>query len=181
MDPFGILSALIAPTVLVAATAQLVTSTSHRVAGVVEQLRSWSDEYGALQRAALEHELLEARLELMFELIGLSTRRARYLQSVLMVCYVSLALFVATGLAVAGSALLAEFGWWWGWYVWVPVVLGLGGACTLFGACLLLMREAALAMQQTIAETRYLMHWRERATRDGDIPAPQFQPRVVGR
>lgn len=181
MDPFGILSALIAPTVLVAATAQLIMSTSHRVASVVEQLRSWSDEYGALQRATVEHDLQGARLELLFELIGVSTRRARYLQSVLMVCYVSVGLFVATGLAVAGSALLAELGWWWGWYAWLPIVLGLGGACTLFGACLLLMREATLAMQQTLAETRYLMHWRERAARDDDVPAPHFRPRAVGR
>ncbi|MEX0782646.1 MAG: hypothetical protein WD557_08350 [Dehalococcoidia bacterium] len=125
--------------------------------------------------------MLEARVDLVFELIGISTRRARYLQSVLLCLVLSVGLFVATGLTVAGAALLSHWGWWLGWYVWTPVALGLAGSGTMLFGCLLLIREGELAMRNTLAEMRYLMDWREHATSSGEVPSPHFRPRAVGR
>jgi hypothetical protein len=181
VDPFGILSALIAPTVLVAACAQLILVTSQRTGRVVDQLRLWSDEYAALRQERPGHAMLEARRELVFELIGISTNRARYLQSVLMTMVLAVGFFVATGLAVAGSALLNQLDLWWGWYVWVPVMLGLAGSAAMLFGCILLIREGELAMRTTLAETRYLMDWRAHAMSNDEVAEPQFRPRAVGR
>lgn len=160
MNPAAIISAMITPAVLITACGSLVISTSNRTAGVVAQLRVWAAAYAELaQTSAITTDV--DRRALLAELIDLSTRRARLLQRALTALYVAIGLFVATGVAIAGSALLREWGIGWGWHVWVAVALGLMGGGTLLSACSVLITEARLALQHTSQEVTFMSGHRE--------------------
>jgi hypothetical protein len=114
MHPSTILSALIAPAVLVAACGSLVISTSQRINNVVNLLPGWSEEYAALNAEGRGSGLGEERRAFLYAEIGICTRRARFLQTALMALYVGAGLFVTTGIAVAASALFAHWDLAWG-------------------------------------------------------------------
>jgi hypothetical protein len=181
VNPSAILTALIAPAVLISACGSLILSTSERTSKVVAQLRVWSREFAELTDAIGAWEA--GRRTLVHDLIGLATRRARLLQRALMGFIVSTGLFVATGAAVAGSALLAEWEVWWGWYAWVPVFIGLAGSGVLLVACVLLASEARLGITQTSEEVRFAMSWRTVVTEesplepDDEVEGPLYSPR----
>jgi hypothetical protein len=160
MNPSVILSGLIAPAVLIAACGSLILSTSERTSKVVNQLRAWSREFADLSNEGGPWQA--SRRALLNELIGLAARRAELLQQSLMALYVSIGLFVATGIAVASSALLAEWDVPWGWYAWGPVFIGLAGSASLLTGCFLLISEARLAVKQTSEEMRFAISWRAR-------------------
>jgi hypothetical protein len=181
MNPSVILTALIAPAVLISACGSLILSTSERTSKVVNQLRLWSRDFAELPADGGSWEA--GRRVLLHDLIGLATRRARLLQHSLMAFYVACGLFVATGATVAASALLAELDVAWHWYVWIPVGIGLVGSGTLLAACGLLITEARLALTQTSEEMRFAMSWRERVTDESPIgfddpdEEPLYSPR----
>ncbi len=168
MNPSAILSALITPAVLIAACGPLILSTSQRTNNVVNQLRAWSHEFAELSG---ETDAWHAsRRALLHDLIGLSSQRARLLQHALMGFIVAVGFFVATGAAVGVSALLAELGIGWGWYLWPPVILGLAGSASLLTGCVFLITEARLAVAHTAEETRFAMSWRARVAEESPLP-----------
>lgn len=65
--------------------------------------------------------------------------------------YIALSIFVATSLSIG---LLEVFGLL---VIWVPVVLGLSGACFLFYATILLIAETRIALGAIDTEMDYLV------------------------
>ena len=77
---------------------------------------------------------------------------ARLLQRALTSFYLAVGVFVATSVAIGVVAFSgARFGW-------IPVVMGLIGACFLFYGSMLLVFEARLALSTTHAEMDFI--WR---------------------
>ena len=82
-----------------------------------------------------------------------------------MVFYVATGMFVATSVAI-GLVTILSVG-----YAWLPVILGIGGACLLLGGSGVLIVEARLAIRTLDIETSFLgklvdFHYKNRLTAD---------------
>lgn len=140
-----VLGAMITPAVLISASGTLVLSTSNRLSRVVDRVRvlakeaerlggGWDSEHGRL--------ITDQMLRL--------SQRVILLRAAMTALYSSIGILVGTSIAVGLSAAL---GWAYGW---VPIGLGLVGACSLLYGSLLLVREARLAVGSTLQELEYL-------------------------
>jgi hypothetical protein len=138
-----VLGAMITPAVLISASGTLVLSTSNRLTRVVDRVRHLAGEAERLRKAGDEEE---HRANLISEQLPLLSRRALLLRSALTALYSAIGLLVATSIAVG---IVAVLGWAYGW---IPIVLGLAGACALLYGSLLLVREARLAIGFTLRE-----------------------------
>ena len=138
-----VLGAMITPAVLISASGTLVLSTSNRLTRVVDRVRTLAGEAERLRKEGIEEE---TRTRLIAEQLPALSRRALLLRSALTALYAAIGLLVATSIAVGVVAVL---GWAYGW---VPIVLGLAGACALLYGSLLLVREARLAIGFTLRE-----------------------------
>ena len=87
---------------------------------------------------------------MIFDQLDKLTSRSRLLQRGLTTFYVAVAVFVATSVAIGLVAISGTR------YSWIPVVLGLIGACFLFYGSILLIFEARLALSTTHAEMDFL-------------------------
>lgn len=89
---------------------------------------------------------------MLYDQLDKLTSRSRLLQRALTSFYLAVGVFVATSVAIGVVAFSgARFGW-------VPVVMGLIGACFLFYGSMLLVFEARLALSTTHAEMDFI--WR---------------------
>jgi len=122
----------------------------------VDRLHRWSEEFADLAERSPQTEAVHQRRAMIFEQLDQLTSRARLLQRSLAACYVSLGFFVATSAAIAVVALGGLFQAEWQRVAILPVILSLAGAGALFYSCLLLVREAGLALRSTDEEMDYL-------------------------
>jgi hypothetical protein len=154
MDVFStglaVLTAMIAPAVLISACGTLIFSTSTRLGRVVDRVRDLSDKFEKLARDEVKDELERNRLKMIFGQLDALTSRARLLQRTMTAFYVSLCIFVGTSVAIGIVSITKKS------YTWFPVVLGLVGACFLFYGCFLLILEARLALGSTYKEMDFL-------------------------
>ncbi|MBI3394549.1 MAG: DUF2721 domain-containing protein [Spirochaetia bacterium] len=134
MDPaMQILTSLITPAVLISACSGLIFSTANRLGRIFDRVNALKqDAEGALTREAA---LPDKRLEYLQSQLRLSRKRAGLIQRAMLCLYSATALFVATGLAIAFSALVTHISW-------VIAVLSLAGAGFLLTAALLLLYES---------------------------------------
>ena len=147
----SVLTAMITPAVLISACGALILSTSTRLGRVVDRVRALADHFEDPSRAEQELELFEERRALIFNLLDKLTSRARLLQKSLRVCYRSLGAFVATSVAIGLAAVVGS-----PYFVWVPVLTGLTGACGLFYGTVLLIYEARLASEALSVEMDFI-------------------------
>ena len=133
---------------LISATGTLVLSTSNRLTRVVDRVRVLASE--AERLGDDRGEAGERHRRLLSDQLPRLSRRVVLLRSALTVFYAAIGLLVATSISVG---LAAAVGWSYGW---VPVALGLGGACALFYGSVLLVREARLAIGSTLQELAYI-------------------------
>ncbi len=133
---YAILTALLAPALLMAATGSLLLSANNRLARVVDRLRilmkKWNDS--SRNHPELEHQIQRHR------------KRSASLLRACLFLYCALGSFVATSLALAidtltGSRVSA-----------LPTVLGLLGMLFLMGAAYNLGREVWAAVKSFDAE-----------------------------
>jgi hypothetical protein len=147
----AVLTAMITPAVLISASGTLILSTSTRLGRVVDRVRSISDRLEDLSRGnPAKTEFIEERRAMIFDQLDKLTSRSRLLQRGLTTFYVAVAVFVATSVAIGLVAISGTR------YSWIPVVLGLIGACFLFYGSILLIFEARLALSTTHAEMDFL-------------------------
>jgi hypothetical protein len=142
-----VLGAMITPAVLISASGTLVLSTSNRLTRVVDRVRVLTGEAEQLQKG--DSGIAEARERLISDQLAKLSQRVLLLRSAMMALYSAIGLLVTTSIAVG---LVAALGWAVGW---LPVGLGLGGACALLWGSLLLVREARLAVGSTLQELDY--------------------------
>lgn len=145
-----VLTAMITPAVLISACGSLILSTSSRLSRVVDRVRELSDRFEKLAQAELQEAMIEKKRAMIFDQLDKLTSRARLLQRSITTFYLALGIFVATSVAIGIVAITRER------YGWIPVVLGLVGACFLFYGSLLQILEARLALASTYKEMDFL-------------------------
>lgn len=131
LDHYAILSSMLAPALLMAATGSLLVSANTRLARVVDRLRSlilaW--EHDAPDRDDRERQIQRHR------------RRAHLVLRACQLLYAGLGAFVGTSLTLAGDAFLDfRLGV-------VPTSLAVVGVTLLFGASLLMGIEVGLSVR----------------------------------
>jgi Protein of unknown function (DUF2721) len=136
----SVLTAMITPAVLISACGTMILSTSSRLGRVVDRVRVLSDKLEDLARSSDQLNLLDERREVIFAQLDKLTSRSRILQRCMVTFYGALCVFVATSVAIGIVALSGTK------FYWVPVVMGLIGACFLFYGSMLLISEARLAL-----------------------------------
>lgn len=144
--PSEVLGAMITPAVLISAAGTLVLSTSNRLTRVVDRVRALAGE--AEHLPAEGHATPKGAL--IADQIPRLARRAHLLRNSLTVLYTAIGLLVAASVGVGLSTVLP---WHFGW---IAIVCGIFGASALFGASVLLVREAGLAVGSTLQEMEHL-------------------------
>ena len=151
----AVLTAMITPAVLISACGALILSTSTRLGRVVDRVRMLIDRFEEMMKTQDgDVELFEERRSVIFNQLDKLTTRTRLLQKSMRVFYLALGVFVATSVAiglVAAVGLPAH-----PLLAWLPVVLGLSGACGLFYGSVLLIRESRIAQDALNAEMDFI-------------------------
>jgi hypothetical protein len=149
----AVLTAMITPAVLISACGALILSTSTRLGRVVDRVRALIDHFEGLAKTRDEEnvELFEERRAVIFNQLDKLTTRSRLLQKSMRVFYLALGVFVATSVAIGLVAAVGR-----PWHAWLPVVLGLSGACGLFYGSVLLIRESRIAQDSLNAEMDFI-------------------------
>lgn len=148
----AVLTAMITPAVLISASGTMILSTSTRLGRVVDRVRSLSDRLQALPDEDPKTEMLEEKRAMIFNQLDKLTSRSRLLQRALTTFYLAVGVFVATSVAIGVVSFFS------GRWAFIPVVLGLIGACFLFYGSMLAVFEARLALSTTHAEMDFI--WR---------------------
>ncbi|MDT5296212.1 MAG: hypothetical protein QOJ76_3092, partial [Acidobacteriota bacterium] len=140
--------------VLISACGALILSTSTRLGRVIDRVRLLIDRFEEMMKVQQEDkgvELFEERRVVIFNQLDRLTTRTRLLQKSMTVFYLALGVFVATSVAIGMVAAVGHAS-----YAWLPVVLGLVGACGLFYGSILLIKEARLAQMSLNAEMDFI-------------------------
>jgi hypothetical protein len=139
----AVLTAMITPAVLISACGALILSTSTRLGRVVDRVRMLIGNFEEMMTTQdVDVELFEERRIVIFNQLDKLTTRTRLLQKSMRVFYLALGVFVATSVAIGLVAAAGHPS-----YAWLPVVLGLSGACGLFYGSVLLIRESRIAQE----------------------------------
>lgn len=176
----GVLTAMITPAVLISACGALILSTSTRLGRVVDRVRMLIDNFEQLVKTQEEEsvQLFEERRAVIFNQLDKLTSRTRLLQRCMRVFYLSLGVFVATSVAIGLVAAVGRPA-----HAWLPVVLGLTGACGLFYGSILLISESFIAQDALNAEMDFI--WKlGRALAPPDLRqtrSPHFNPLTLRR
>ena len=155
----AVLTAMITPAVLISACGSMILSTSSRLGRVVDRVRSLSDKLDGMADRNEHDEVAIERQRVIFEQLDKLTSRARLLQRCMVTFYISLGMFVATSVAIGVVAFTGNPR-----HNFVPVALGLAGACFLFYGSVLLIFEARLALSTIHSEMDYIWQQSKRAT-----------------
>ncbi|QYR53831.1 DUF2721 domain-containing protein [Lysobacter soyae] len=128
---YAILTAMLAPALLMTATASLLVSANTRLARVVDRLRGLIIEWrhDAPDRAFREDQIARHRA------------RAQLVLRTCQLLYLAMAAFVGTSLALAADAIIGfKLGA-------LPTVLAVFGVCFLLGASFCMWREVTMSVQ----------------------------------
>ena len=158
----AVLTAMITPAVLISACGSMILSTSSRLGRVVDRVRALSDRLELIAKDEEDPDATE-RQAVIFEQLDKLTSRSRILQRSMVTFYLSLGMFVATSVAIAIVPFTLNAR-----YNFIPIVLGLGGACFLFYGSILLILEARLALSTIHIEMDFI--WR----RSKKVAPPQI-------
>ena len=177
----AVLTAMITPAVLISACGALILSTSTRLGRVVDRVRMLIERFEETMKTQQEDdgvEMFEERRSFLFNQLDKLTTRTRLLQKSMRVFYLALGVFVATSVAIGLVAAVGHPS-----YAWLPVVLGLSGACGLFYGSVLLIHESRIAQESLNAEMDFI--WKlGRALAPPDLRqtrSPHFNPLTLRR
>jgi hypothetical protein len=146
----SILTAMITPAVLISASGTLILSTSNRLGEVIERVRYLSDNFEQLVKLETNQRLAEKKIAMIFHQLDFLTVRSRLLQRGLTILYLSVGVLVAASVAIGAMEIASHE------YAWVPVLLGITGACFLFYASVLLVFEGRLAVRSVHQEMNFV-------------------------
>src|SRR3982751_4988068 len=132
LNHYQILTSLLAPALLMAATGSLLVSANNRLARVVDRLRSliasWNNS-SPERRQSLDRQIARHR------------RRSRYVLHACVMLYFAVGLFVGTSLALAVDALSGSR------LPLLPTALAVLGVLCLLVACVYMGLEVSLAVR----------------------------------
>lgn len=146
----SVLTAMITPALLISATGTFILSTSNRLGRVIDRVRRLTEIIEELMQDDAKRDLLAERRALYLAAAGRQSRRAEILQRTLRIFYLASVMFILTSIAIGMAAVFSRG------FNWVPVVLGIGGACLLLTGALNLLFEAKLSHEGLLAETAFI-------------------------
>jgi hypothetical protein len=132
----AVVTALIAPALLISASGTFILSTSNRLTRVVDRVRQLSDRMDQLASGKSELPLLAERQQSYGAQLHLMSERAHLLQRALKLLYTASGIFVSSSLALGVEAFTGALP------NWLPVVIALVGSLVLLSACVYLVLEA---------------------------------------
>lgn len=147
----NILSAMITPGILIMASSSLILATSQRLSRTIERTRKLTNELKDLIKTDVAFTPSE-EMTVLFQQLGLATRRARLLQRALTILYFTLFFFISTCISIALVYIFLID------YTWLPVALGISGAMLLFYASIILIRETRVALSAVDREMDHAIH-----------------------
>src|SRR5258707_1188508 len=142
---------MITPALLISAAGTFILSTSTRLGRVVDRVRAIADKLDDLMQPNCKIALVEERKAMLIGQLAQLSKRADLLQRSLTVLYMASGAFVASSVAIGVEAVFNST------LTWIPVALGLMGACFLFYGSIMLIFEARLAVSALRSETSFLM------------------------
>jgi len=146
----NVLTAMITPALLLSACGTFILSTSNRLARVVDRIRWLAKHLDELSRPESEIALREERLGRARAEIRVQGERLKMIQRALTVLYTAAAAFVCTSVSIGIASTIETM-----WIYWLPVVFGIGGACSMLTAAVLLVREARKAVKDLSEEVGF--------------------------
>lgn len=146
----SLLTAMITPALLISACGTFILSTSSRLGRVIDRVRELSVKIEQLMHGSPDQEMLSERKAMYLEQMDRLSRRAALIQRALTMFYGAAGIFVFIILAIGVVAITKVR------YAWIPVALGLVGACFLFYGALILIFEARLAVGSLKKEMQFL-------------------------
>lgn len=159
----AVLTAMIAPAVLMSACGTMILSTSTRLGRVVDRVRELSDRFQALLTHEQPTDIDREQQRMILGQLGQFTTRARLLQASLTSFYLSMGIFISTSMMIGLVAI--------GWVTssWLPMATSLVGmGCMLIGSILLIL-EARHALRAVHEETEFLWQIATRTAPTGII------------
>lgn len=145
MNPLGlgltVLTAMIAPAVLISACGPLLLSTTIRFGRVVDRVRALSSLIEDLSHGRGAQEHAEDKIALYFEQLERQSERARLLQRGLRSFYSALGAFILSSMTI-GLLAVGQYH-----LDWIPVCIGLSGTIFLFYGAVLLIHESRLGFE----------------------------------
>ncbi len=157
------LSAMITPALLMTATGSLIISTSNRMSRIVDRIRVLNREADALGRGATDLDFLDDRLEHLADQLDRMMLRNDLIRLALTVLYLAMSMFVGTSLTMAVDALIGNY------LIALPTTLAILGVSLMLAACVLLTREARVALRNNRDEILFYQGLCKRRARR---PAP---------
>lgn len=138
----AIISAVVAPAILILASSSLITTTANRLSLLLDRVRE-------LTKEVEEGRLPEGKRPFIASQLGKGANRARLLQRALAVLYLALGALILTSVAVGvGSATGYGLG-----YIGATVIVSVA---LLFYASTLLIRESRIALSSVNTEMDYV-------------------------
>lgn len=162
----SILSAMIAPVVLISACASLILSTSNRLARAVERTRVLLERFEERARETVVNEDAEEESMVIYDELLLSTRRSRLLQRALAAEYVAMSAFTGASVILGIVAILNEN------YSWLPLLLMMLGGGLLFYCSIMLVAEIRLTHRAINMEMDFVL---SRTKRHASLAVRDYQ------
>ena len=130
----------------------------------MDRVRALSEKLENMIREGAPEILYKERQSLMQNQVELQSKRAKLLQRSLELFYIAGGIFVATSVAIGlASVAFSQFSW-------VPLVLGIVGACFMFYATILLIIETKLAAASLNTEIEFFNQLAKHHLGDGKRP-----------
>lgn len=151
-NPFGVLTAIVAPAILTNASSVLALGTSNRLARVVDRTRVVYGDLAATEPGSVEHS------EWMHQLDALR-QCGQTLLTALRLFYAALGLFAATALVSVGGSFSAYYNRPILFEITVVLAM-LTGVCAVAGlaiGCFLMVHETRLAVRSLAEEAKIRM------------------------
>ena len=141
-NPFGVLTAVVAPAILTNASSILALGTGNRLARVVDRTRVVAGQMAGLEAASTDYLALHAQLDRL-------EVRARLLLKALRMFYSALGLFAAAALVSVGGSITAYYHQQLLLFELAAGLAVLTGASAVMGLaseCVLMVRETQFAV-----------------------------------
>ena len=135
----AVLTSMITPALFISATGTFILSTSSRLGRCMDRVRALSEDLDRIIHEGAPEILYAERQQLMGKQVELQSKRAKLLQKSLELFYIAGGMFIATSVAIGLASVAFSH------LSWVPLVLGILGACFMFYASILLIIETKLA------------------------------------
>ena len=146
----AVLTSMITPALLISACGAFILSTSARLGRVVDRARALSEKIEYVFHHSGEFDLVEERTQMMLGQMSYVGRRAILLSQALVIFYLAAGIFVATSVAIGVASVF------WMAMSWLPVIMGILGACFFFYGSVLLILEARIAVNGLREEMAFL-------------------------